>query len=262
MRISNCGFRIKKFAIDNPHSAIFIMIRLGVNIDHVASLRQARKTPYPDILEAARLAKAGGADQITVHLREDRRHIQDKDLIVLKKNIDLPLNLEMAAVDEIVAIAIKISPASVTIVPEKRQEQTTESGLDLAREFQSVAPRVERLKKAQINVSLFIEPDEEQVRAAHELRVSAVEFHTGPYALRTSVTSIEHELERIRRTAILAKDRKLKVAAGHGLHYENTKIFVRAVPEIEELNIGHSIVARAIFVGLEKAVREMKDLLP
>lgn len=237
------------------------MIRLGVNIDHVATIRQARATAYPNLLAAARLAQAGGADQITVHLREDRRHIQDEDVRILKTEIQLPLNLEMAAVDGITSIATRVLPYSATLVPERRLEQTTERGLDLAMEFQVVSPHVERLKKAGIVVSLFIDPEEEQVRAATELRVSAVEFHTGSYSIATNMVTRDHELERIRRSARLAKKMGLKVAAGHGLHYENIKTLVKAVPEIEELNIGHAIVARAIFVGLEKAVAEMKILL-
>jgi len=237
------------------------MIRLGVNIDHVATLRQARKTSYPNVLDAARLVKLGGADQLTIHLREDRRHIQENDLVILKREIDLPLNLEMAAVDEITAIALTVLPTSVTLVPERRQEQTTERGLNLMSEHQIVSPCIEKLKKAGIIVSLFIDPEEEEIRAASELKVDAVELHTGPYALAHDLTSLEHETERIKRAAELAKKRKLKVAAGHGLHYENTKSLIQAVPDIEELNIGHAIVARAIFVGLEKAVSEMKSLL-
>ncbi len=237
------------------------MIRLGVNIDHVATIRQARQTRYPDLLAAAQQAEASGADQITVHLREDRRHIQDEDVRILKNEIRLPLNLEMAATKDITAVAIKIQPYSATLVPEKRHEQTTERGLDLAMEFQVVSPHVEALKKAGIMVSLFIDPEEEQVRAATELRVSAVELHTGPYSLAMNMLTRDRELERIRRCARLAKKMGLKVAAGHGLHYENTKTLVKAVPEIEELNIGHAIIARAIFVGLGNAVREMKELL-
>jgi pyridoxine 5-phosphate synthase len=237
------------------------MIRLGVNIDHVATIRQARGTRYPDLLSAARLAQTGGADQITIHLREDRRHIQDEDVRILKNEGALPLNLEMAAVPEIAAIAATIGPYSVTFVPEKREEKTTERGVDLVTEFQLVSPHVEALKKAGIAVSLFIDPDEEQVNAATELRVSAVELHTGPYSIATNIVTRDQELERIRRSARLARKRGLKVAAGHGLNYENTKTLVKTVPEIEELNIGHAIVARAIFVGLDHAVKEMKDLL-
>lgn len=237
------------------------MIRLGVNIDHVATIRQARGTSYPNLLSAAKLAQAGGADQITIHLREDRRHIQDEDVRILKTEITLPLNLEMAAVDEITAVATRIQPNSATLVPERREERTTERGVDLVTEFQIVSPHVEMLKKAGIAVSLFIDPEEEQVSAATELRVSAVELHTGPYSIATNMITRDRELERIRRCARLAKKRGLRVAAGHGLNYENTKTLVKAVPEIEELNIGHAIVARAIFVGLDRAVKEMKELL-
>lgn len=237
------------------------MTLLGVNIDHVATIRQARKTPYPDILEAAKLAQKGGADQITVHLREDRRHIQDEDLKVLRYNLSVPMNLEMAAVHEITTIALKIRPQTATLVPERRDEQTTERGLDLVTEFQIVRPHIEKLKENKIAVSLFIDPHEEQIKAAAELKVAAVELHTGPYSLVDNIISRDRELERLRRSARLAQKLKLKVAAGHGLHYENVATLLRAVPEIEELNIGHSIVARSVFVGLENAVCEMKALL-
>lgn len=237
------------------------MVLLGVNIDHVATIRQARKTPYPDILEAAKLAQAGGADQVTVHLREDRRHIQDEDLKRIRHNISVPMNLEMACVDEICDIAIKLKPNTATLVPERRQEQTTERGLDLITEFEIIRPRMMKLKENGIGVSLFIDPEEEQVKAAAELKAFAVEFHTGAFALAGNIISVDRELERIRRSARLAKKVNLKAAAGHGLHYENTPVLLRAVPEIEELNIGHAIVARAVFVGLENAVREMKELL-
>lgn len=237
------------------------MILLGVNIDHVATIRQARKTAYPDILEAAKLAEKGGADQITVHLREDRRHIQDADLKTLRYNLTVPMNLEMAAVDEITDIALKIRPQTATLVPERREEQTTERGLDLVTEFQIVRKHIEKLKENKVAVSLFIDSEEEQVKAASELRVAAVEIHTGPYSLVDNIISRDRELEHIRRAARLAQKLKLKVAAGHGLHYENIATLLRAVPEIEELNIGHSIVARAILVGLDNAVNEMKALL-
>jgi len=237
------------------------MIRLGVNIDHVATIRQARNTPYPDILAAAKLAQAGGADQITVHLREDRRHIQDEDVRLLRHEIRLPLNLEMAAVDDITEVAIRVRPKSATLVPERRLELTTERGLDLVEEFQPISPYIQKLKKNGIEVSLFIDPEEEQVRAAHELQVSTVEFHTGAFAAATNMLTRDQELGKLRRAARLAKERGLKVAAGHGLHYENTKTLIKTVPEIGELNIGHAIVARAILVGLENAVREMKELL-
>jgi pyridoxine 5-phosphate synthase len=237
------------------------MILLGVNIDHVAAIRQARKTPYPDILEAAKLAQKGGADQITVHLREDRRHIQDEDLKLIRRGISVPLNLEMACVEEICNIAVKVRPKTATLVPERREEQTTERGLDLITEFEIVRPHIARLKENGIGVSLFIDPEEEQVKAASELKVHAVELHTGPFALAGNIISVERELERIKRSARLARKMNLKTAAGHGLHYENTPVLLRAVPEIEELNIGHAVVARAIFVGLENAVREMKEIL-
>ncbi len=237
------------------------MIRLGVNIDHVATIRQARGTAYPDILAAARLAQAGGADQITVHLREDRRHIQDGDLRILRSELSLPLNMEMAAVKDITEVALRTRPATATLVPERREEQTTERGLNLVSEYQIISPTVEKLKKGGIAVSLFIDPFEDQVRAASELKAHAVELHTGLYAGATNMLTRDKELEKIRRASRLAKGLGLKVAAGHGLHYENTGPLIKAVPEIEELNIGHAVVARAIFVGLDIAVKEMKELL-
>ncbi|MFH1873707.1 MAG: pyridoxine 5'-phosphate synthase [Pseudomonadota bacterium] len=238
------------------------MLRLGVNIDHVATIRQARGTSYPNILEAAKLACLGGADQITVHLREDRRHIQDADVYELKSALKkIPLNLEMAAVDEIVKIALNLKPQICTLVPEKRQEQTTESGLNLIKDFNLLQSALKTIQAAKIQVSLFIEPNLEDVRAAKELKAEIVEFHTGPYALAIDAALKKKELEKIKKAACLAKQARLKVAAGHGLHYENTTELIQTVPEIEELNIGHAIVARAVFIGLEGAVREMKELL-
>jgi pyridoxine 5-phosphate synthase len=237
------------------------MIKLGVNIDHIATIRQARGTPYPDILEAARLAKAGGADQITIHLREDRRHIQDADVYLLRREIDLPLNLEMAAVQEITDIARQVLPKTVTLVPEKRQEQTTESGLNISADYDKLKKHIRSLKEKDIQVSLFIDPLVEDIRASADLEVETIEFHTGAYALALDETKIGQEMERLKTAAVLAKKAGLRVVAGHGLHYQNTRRLIQEVPEIEEVNIGHAIVARAVFIGLERAVREMKYLL-
>ncbi len=237
------------------------MVQLGVNIDHIATIRQARGTAYPSILEAANLAIAGGADQITVHLREDRRHIQDADVYELRAGIAIPLNLEMAAVDEIVQIAVNLKPQICTLVPEKREEQTTESGLYLSQDFDLLQSQIKKLQTAGIQVSLFIDPNIEDVKAAQQLKVEVVEFHTGPYALAQTPESRKKEIYSLKQALSVAKDANLKVAAGHGLNYENTSELIQSIPEIEELNIGHAIVARAVFIGLEEAVREMRRLL-
>lgn len=235
-------------------------LRLGINIDHVATLRQARRTTYPDPLEAALIAIRGGADQITVHLREDRRHIQDGDLKRLKATIDMPLNLEMAAVDEITAIACMIRPTTATLVPERREELTTEGGLDVA-EHPDLNAHVSRLKDAGIAVSLFIDPDIGAIDASMKAGADAVELHTGTYCNAQSAEERASQLHRLDSAARYAAAHGLKVAAGHGLNYDNVQAVVDAVPCIEEYNIGHAIVARAVFVGLTKAVREMKALL-
>ncbi len=235
-------------------------VRLGVNIDHVATLRQARRTIYPDPLEAAEIAIKGGADQITIHLREDRRHIQDGDVERLKATIDVPLNLEMAAVGEITAIACRIRPATATLVPERREELTTEGGLAVAGSA-DLKRCVNRLKEAGIAVSLFIDPHIPEVDASKEMGVDAVELHTGTYCGARGTQEVERELSRLKEAADHAAARGLKVAAGHGLHYDNVRRVVDSIRCIEEYNIGHAIVARAVFVGLEEAVREMKALL-
>lgn len=237
------------------------MKRLGVNLDHVATVRMLRRTSYPDILAAAHAVKAGGADQLTVHLREDRRHIQDDDVARLRRDAPLPLNLEMAATNEMVAIAVRILPDLVTLVPERRDEQTTERGLDVARAGGELRRVVQRLSTATIKVNLFIDPVREQLRAAEELGVHGIEFHTGEYSL---APDLDRRRELRTELALLvrqAKDSGLRVAAGHGLHYDNIAELVRQLPDIEEYNIGHAIVARALFVGLEAAVREMKQQL-
>lgn len=233
---------------------------LGVNIDHVATVRQARRTIEPDPVHAAVLAELGGADQITVHLREDRRHIQDRDVRLLRETCRVPLNLEMAVSDEIMRFALSILPAQATLVPEKREEVTTEGGLDVRTHFQRIRQCVDQLRGAGILVSLFIDPDVAQVEKAKELGVEAVELHTGCYADATSIARMDYEFDRIREASQFATAQGLRLNLGHGLTYRN----VRRVAEIQsvyELNIGHSIVSHALMVGFERAVREMKQLI-
>jgi len=234
-------------------------IRLGVNVDHVASIRQARGTRYPDPVFAAFLAEQAGCDQITVHLREDRRHIQERDLEILRRTVTSLLNLEMAAVPEVVAIACRIRPDMATLVPERRAERTTERGLPVAGFEAELEPVIARLRDAGIRVSLFVDPDPEQISAAASIRVDQVELHTGPYA-EASGAARTAEYDRLRLAAREASDAGLAVAAGHGLDYLNVREICR-IPEVEELNIGHSIVSRAVFVGIEAAVREMLSIL-
>jgi pyridoxine 5-phosphate synthase len=229
--------------------------RLGVNVDHVATVRQARRAAYPDPVEAALLAERAGADQITVHLREDRRHIQDRDVEVLRRVVQTELNLEMAATQEMVSFALKLSPDSVTFVPERREEVTTEGGLDVIKNKDQLTRFIRLLRDSDIRVSLFIDPDLDQVRASHKLDAHAIELHTGRYA-EAQPRQKKEELARIRDAAKLSSKLELEVAAGHGLHYTNT-IAVAQIEEIEELNIGHSIVARALMTGFEAAVRDM-----
>jgi pyridoxine 5-phosphate synthase len=234
--------------------------RLGVNVDHIATLRQARRASYPDPVAAAQLAELAGADQITIHLREDRRHIQDRDLRVLRQTVTSRLNLEMAATAEMVKVAYDVKPDEVTLVPERREELTTEGGLDAAGNREHVRKVVKTLRDADILVSLFIDPDVDQVRAAHRAEAQVVEIHTGRYCDARLEGDRRRELTRIVDAAKAAAKLGLAVAAGHGLHYRNIQP-VAAIPEIEEFNIGHSIVARAVLVGMERAVREMKALL-
>jgi pyridoxine 5-phosphate synthase len=234
-----------------------MMIKLGVNIDHVATIRQARGTPYPDLLEAARAAERGGADGITVHLREDRRHIQDRDVDVLRAQITTKLNLEMAATEEMVRKACSVRPADACVVPEKRAELTTEGGLDAAGQLEALGRVVEDLRSAGIRVSLFIDPEERQVEAARRLRADAIEIHTGAYANAPSTAARQVELQRILDAARVAHDAGLIINAGHGLTVDNVSP-IAAIPVMNELNIGHSIVADALFVGLEEAARRMK----
>ena len=235
-------------------------MRLGVNVDHVATLRQARGTPYPAPLEAALLCEKGGADGITIHLREDRRHIQDADVFALRRKLRVPLNLEMANSPEIVRIVLRARPAEACLVPERRQELTTEGGLDAAGQLRQLRPTVAKLAAAGIEVSLFIAPARRQLEAAVALGAPVVELHTGKYC--DSVGAVRRaELKRLVAAAELGHRLGLKVNAGHGLNYDNLPAFLRAVPHLDTLNIGHSIVARAVLVGLVRAVREMKELL-
>lgn len=231
------------------------MARLGVNVDHVATLRQQRKEGFPDPLEAALLAEKGGADNITCHLREDRRHIQDADVRKLRAGIRTELNLEMAATEEMIRTAIEIRPAVVTLVPEKRQELTTEGGLDLVGHGEAIARAVGRLKEAGLTVSLFVDPDSRTIEAARKAGAQAVEIHTGRYA--NARGEAERELARIAEAAKCAGELGLAVHAGHGLDYGNISP-VAALGTIESFQIGFSIVSRALVVGLERAVAEMK----
>jgi pyridoxine 5-phosphate synthase len=232
-------------------------MKLGVNIDHIATIRQARLTPYPDLAEAVRIIEGAGADGITLHLREDRRHIQDSDLYTLKDVIHSKMNLEMAATEEMVAIALDIKPEDCCIVPEKREELTTEGGLDVASNLNWIRECCGRLRAADIDVSLFIEPSEEQIDAAAESGANVIELHTGTYANHPG--SPEY-YDQIVSAVRYGRERGLIVNAGHGLDYENVRV-IAELTDIHELNIGHSIVARALFVGIEKAVREMKQLI-
>jgi len=235
-------------------------MKLGVNIDHVATLRQARGVDYPSPLKAAALCERGGADGITIHLREDRRHIQDADLHALRRALTVPLNLEMANAPEIVEIALAEKPDEVCLVPEKRQELTTEGGLDAAGQFDALNPAVARLRDAGIVVSLFIEPAREQLEAAVALGVPVVELHTGKYC-NLPDDRRPAELERLAEAARHGHGLGLRINAGHGLNYDNLPAFLRAVPHLDTLNIGHSIVARAVLTGMERAVRDMKAML-
>ena len=236
------------------------MIRLGVNIDHVATVRQARRAKEPDPVAAAVLATLGGADGITVHLREDRRHIQDRDVFLLRDTVATRLNLELAASEEIIAIAIKVKPDEATLVPEKRQELTTEGGLDVAAHEATVAPAVRRLQQAGIEVSLFIDPDAAQIDASARLGADAIEFQTASYSEAVGPAAVAGELAKLTTATAHAKARGLHVHMGHGLNYQNVRPIVR-IAGVEELNIGHSIVSRAVLVGMERAVREMKQAM-
>lgn len=236
------------------------MIRLGVNVDHIATVRQARRTYEPDPVFAAYLAELGGADQITVHLREDRRHIQERDLRLLRQTVTTRLNLEMAVTDEMLRIALDVRPEQCTLVPEKREEVTTEGGLDVVSQKERIVEAVKMLKDAGMFVSLFIDPDEAQIRAASEVGASGVELHTGEFANAKGDDRIKAELRRLFNAAELGRGLELHIAAGHGLTYTNIHL-IKEMPHLEEVNIGHSIVARSLYVGIVEAVKQMKELL-
>lgn len=235
-------------------------IKLGVNIDHVATLRQARRVAYPDIVAAADAAERGGADGITIHLREDRRHIQDADVDRLAPHVRSKLNLEIAAIDEMLAIALRVVPRDICLVPERRQEVTTEGGLEVAGQVESLRRIVSPMRDKGIHVSLFIDPDARQIEATLAAGADVVELHTGAYAEAPAGAARAQELLRLQNAARVAAAAGLLVNAGHGLTLENVAP-IAAIPEVYELNIGHSLVADALFVGLESAVRRMKEHL-
>jgi len=245
---------MQKMAITNGNN-----LRLGLNLDHVATIRQARFTPYPDLMEAVQISERAGADGITLHLREDRRHIQPEDVYAARKIITTSMNLEMAATEAMVALAIDLRPDYCCIVPERREELTTEGGLDLAGNKRRLTGARRRLAAAGIKVSLFIEPTEQAIDLTREIGAPIVELHTGAYA-EASGERQARELKRLTQTAAYAADAGLKVNAGHGLHYENVGA-VAAIAQVQELNIGHAIVARALFAGLHAAVNEMKQAM-
>jgi len=234
-------------------------LRLGVNIDHVATIRNARGGPHPDPVRAAIIAAEAGADGITAHLREDRRHITDDDIDRLMAEIDLPLNLEMAATEEMLEIALRHRPHAACIVPEKREERTTEGGLDAAGQLEALSPFVDRLRMAGVRVSLFIEPSDRQVEAALRLGAPVVEFHTGRYA-HVEGEERTAELKRVGDCAALAAKNGIEPHAGHGLTFDNV-VPVAAIPQLAELNIGHFLIGEAIFTGLDASVRKMRDLM-
>ncbi len=235
-------------------------ILLGVNIDHVATLRQARGTRYPDPIQAAIEAEQAGADGITLHLREDRRHIQDRDVAMFKDILQTRMNLEMAVTDEMLAIAARIQPADCCLVPERREELTTEGGLDVAGQRSRMKEACSHLAGAGVRVSLFIDADAQQIEAAADVGAPVIEIHTGHFADVATPAEADAELQRIRDAVTLAQSLGLVVNAGHGLHYHNVQA-IAAIPAINELNIGHAIIARALFTGLQTAVAEMKALM-
>lgn len=235
-------------------------IRLGVNVDHIATLRQSRHTKYPDPVLAAGIAELAGADQITIHLREDRRHIQDRDVRIMRETIGTVMNLEMAANEDVISIACDVLPDMATLVPEKRAELTTEGGLAVIGREKDVAATIKRLTSAGIRVSLFINPEPAEVRASVDVGAEQIEIHTGFYSDAPDDRSRANELDRIRAAAAEGRRLGIAVAAGHGLDYVNTRAICE-IPAIEELNIGHSIMARSFFVGLDQAVREMIQLI-
>jgi len=234
--------------------------RLFVNVDHVATIREARKTQEPDPLKAALMAEKMGADGITVHLREDRRHIQDKDVRIIHNNIGTKLNLEMAAVDEMVAISLELKPYQVSLVPEKRQEITTEGGLDVCSQVPELMDIRKRIKNEGILFSLFVDPEINQLEACKEVEADSIEINTGNYSELVASKDVKTELLRIQKASKYASDMGLRVFAGHGLNYDNVKAIV-AIPEVEELNIGHFIVAQSVYVGMENAVKRMIQII-
>lgn len=234
-------------------------LELGVNIDHVATLRQARGTQYPNLLDAVDLVEAAGAHAITIHLREDRRHIQDADVYAIAKHTKLRLNFEMAATEEMQAIALEVKPSDVCIVPEKREELTTEGGLDVIGQFDRIKAVSNALSAVGIRVSLFIEPDIEHIKKVLEIGAPVIELHTGSYA-NAEGEKQQAELERIQAAATFAHENDIYVNAGHGLDYQNT-VAIAQIPEMRELNIGHSMIARSVFVGLQQATTEMLTLM-
>ncbi|MFL2948730.1 MAG: pyridoxine 5'-phosphate synthase [Nitrospinales bacterium] len=236
------------------------MTRLFVNVDHVATIREARKTQEPDPLKAALMAEKMGADGITVHLREDRRHIQDKDVRIIHNNIDTKLNLEMAAVDEMVAISLELKPYQVSLVPEKRQEITTEGGLDVCSQVTELIDIRKKIKNEGILFSLFVDPDINQLEACKEVEADSIEINTGNYSELVASKDVKTELLRIQKASKYASDMGLRVFAGHGLNYDNVKAIV-AIPEVEELNIGHFLVAQSVYVGMENAVKRMIQII-
>jgi pyridoxine 5-phosphate synthase len=239
------------------------LANLGVNIDHVATVREARKTNEPDPVWAATLAELGGADGITIHLREDRRHIQDRDLRVLMESVAVPINLELAATDDVLTIACDATPYQATLVPERREEVTTEGGLDVVTARGKVGDAIRRLKDAGIVASLFLDPDERQIDAGVAAGADAIELHTGAYAhatARHNSVQTQAEMQKLTHASQLVLDAGLTLNAGHGLTYRNVRS-IAAIQGMHELNIGHSIIARAIMVGLEQAVRDMKRLV-
>ena len=236
------------------------MLKLGLNIDHVATLRQARGAPYPNVIRAALMAEAAGVDAITLHLREDRRHIQDADVAALRDMLQVRMNLESAVTEEMISIALKTRPHDLCLVPERREELTTEGGLDVLRYFDTIKSACERCADAGIRVSLFIDPDEQQIDAAKLAGAPVIELHTGKYAEADSVSSHAHELQRLRSATAHAVELGLQVNAGHGLHYHNVQDIV-AIPNLVELNIGHAIIAESLFIGLDAAVKKMRALM-
>ena len=234
-------------------------MELGVNIDHIATLRNARGGSEPDVLRAALICEKAGAFGITTHLREDRRHIKDSDVDIIKANINIPLNLEMAATDEIQKIALKVLPNSCCLVPEKRQEITTEGGLNVAGQINYLKEYIKPLQDKGILISLFIDPEENQVKAAAEIGAEYIEMHTGSYS-EAKGEKQEVEFQKLKNAAILAQSLGLKVNAGHGLNYQNV-LRMKEIPNLCELNIGHSIISLAVFEGLETAVKKMKDII-